>query len=482
MISVFVLKLKIRSKILVISMHRNCIHNNSIKMWNKTNLLLGFLVVVLLMDQASSFGISNRLGLQKFARISNRLKCSGKTNLVNEKDVVINTNLGDRSYPIYIGTDLLNDGTYLKTHISSLKTKKALIVTNTVVDPLYTKRVLAILEASNIEAYTVVLPDGEEHKNMNVLLKIIDAALEHKLDRSSVFLALGGGVIGDMCGFAASIYQRGVPVIQLPTSLMAMVDSSVGGKTAVNHPAGKNMIGTFYQPDAVIMDTNTLDTLPKREFLSGLSEVAKYGLLHDAAFFHWLRDNAQDLTTRSSPDKIAYMIEQSCLNKARIVALDEKESVAGGGVRAWLNLGHTFGHAVETGVGYGVWLHGEAVSVGIVMAADFSYRLGLIPLEQFQEIVSLLRALQLPVTLFDNQHAVNKTGGPQAYREIIQQSLTATKFRELMSLDKKVSNGALNLVLLQGELGRVIITKKYDENILSQMIEEYVSDKVNLPA
>ena len=229
--------------------------------------------------------------------------------------------------------------------------KKALIVSNTIIGPFYSLLVRNALEKKGIEVFEVILPDGEEYKTIDELMKILDAAMENKLDRKSTMIALGGGVVGDMCGFAAAIYQRGIKFIQIPTSLMAMVDSAVGGKTAVNHPKGKNMIGAFYQPDAVIIDLDTLKTLPDREFISGLSEVIKYGLIRDEEFFCWLEQNIQKVLSRDS-STLVEMIQRSCANKALVVAADEKE----GGVRATLNLGHTFGHAIETGLGYGAWL------------------------------------------------------------------------------------------------------------------------------
>ena len=281
----------------------------------------------------------------------------------------VEVELGDRTYPIYIGSGLLAGGDLLCKHVPG---NTALVVTNETVAPLYLDRVVAALsEGGEIRVETVVLPDGEEHKNVDVLMKVFDKALDARLDRQTTFVALGGGVIGDMTGFAAASYQRGVHFVQIPTTVMAMVDSSVGGKTGVNHPAGKNMIGAFYQPRCVLVDTDTLSTLPDREYASGMAEVVKYGLIRDADFFEWQERNVDALMARDG-DVVVRAIERSCVNKAEVVALDEKE----GGVRATLNLGHTFGHAIETGIGYGEWLHGEAVSVGMVMAADMSERLG----------------------------------------------------------------------------------------------------------
>lgn len=386
------------------------------------------------------------------------------------KQVVTNlleVDLGDRSYPIYIGTGNLKLGEQLRAHV---KSKKALIVTNTVVGPLYSSDVRKGLESAGVEVFEVTLPDGEEFKNMEVLMTIIDAAMDAKLDRKSTMIALGGGVVGDMTGFAAAIYQRGVNFVQIPTTLMAMVDSAVGGKTGVNHPKGKNMIGSFNQPEAVIIDINSLDTLPERELCSGMSEIIKYGLIRDAAFFEWLELNIQGLVNRD-PELLAYSIYKSCLNKAEVVAADEKE----GGIRATLNLGHTFGHAIETGLGYGAWLHGEAVATGTIMAAEMSEKLGWISPHLVSRIRNLLRDAKLPATIEGNQHAAVEFGAA-AYRERIEE-LSAAKFLDLMSMDKKVADGQLNLVLLKGGLGECVITDKFDSDALKKVVDEYCHTK-----
>eukprot|EP01042_Synura_sphagnicola_P008837 gene8837-11336_t len=290
--------------------------------------------------------------------------------------------------------------------------------------------------------------------------------MEEKLDRKSVFIALGGGVIGDTAGFAAAIYQRGVKFIQIPTTLMAMVDSAVGGKTAVNHPLGKNMIGAFYQPECVIADIATLNTLPDREFISGVSEVIKYGLIRDPEFFIWQENNMASLLNRNA-DSLSDAIYLSCVNKAAVVAADEKEA----GVRATLNLGHTFGHAIEAGLGYGTWLHGEAVGAGISMATDLSLKQGLIDSTLAARIKKLLISSGLPIDL-RNPFAQAEVG-ERAYTELLS-GLTKDKFLDLMSMDKKVSNGQLNLILLSGALGTSIITDKFDPQLLDSVLDAYL--------
>ena len=278
----------------------------------------------------------------------------------------LNVSLGDRSYPIYIGPGLLDQGELLNRHIQS---NQVMVITNETVAPLYLDRFVRTLSARQLA--TLVLPDGEVFKTMDSAMRIFDELLVRKFGRNACLIALGGGVIGDLVGFAAACYQRGVPFVQVPTTLLSQVDSSVGGKTAVNHPRGKNMIGAFYQPQCVLADTSVLDTLPDRELSAGLAEVIKYGLIRDLEFFHWLEANVEALLRRE-PEALAFAIERSCHNKAEVVAADERES----GVRATLNLGHTFGHAIETGCGYGTYLHGEAVAIGMCQAADLSRRLG----------------------------------------------------------------------------------------------------------
>jgi 3-dehydroquinate synthase len=338
--------------------------------------------------------------------------------------------LGDRSYPIYIGAGLLDRPELLSRHIPGTRVA---IVTNETVAPLYLARLRA--HVASLKPVEVVLPDGEQHKTLQDLNRIFDVLLSGRCDRQTTVIALGGGVIGDMAGFAAASYQRGVPFIQVPTTLLAQVDSSVGGKTGVNHPLGKNMIGAFYQPRAVIIDTDTLNTLPDRELSSGLAEVIKYGLIRDPEFFAWLEINLDKLLARD-PEALAYAIHRSCRNKAEVVAADERES----GVRATLNLGHSFGHAIETGVGYGNWLHGEAIAAGMMMASDLSRRLKWLSAADVARIEKLIRRARLPV----------RAPG----------TLSTARFLELMAVDKKVLNGHLRLVLLK-RLGEAVVTDDY---------------------
>jgi 3-dehydroquinate synthase len=338
--------------------------------------------------------------------------------------------LGDRSYPIYIGAGLLGQPELLTRHIPGTRVA---IVTNVTVAPLYLARLRT--HVASLKPVEVVLPDGEQHKSLEVLNRIFDALLSARCDRRTTIIALGGGVIGDMAGFAAASYQRGVPFIQVPTTLLSQVDSSVGGKTGVNHSLGKNMIGAFYQPRAVIIDTDTLNTLPDRELSSGLAEVIKYGLIRDPEFFAWLEVNLDKLLARD-PEALAYAIHRSCWNKAEVVAADERES----GVRATLNLGHSFGHAIETGMGYGNWLHGEAIAVGMVMASDLSRRLKWLSAADVARVEKLIRRARLPV----------RAPG----------TLSAARFLELMAVDKKVLDGRLRLVLLK-RLGEAVVTDDY---------------------
>lgn len=362
----------------------------------------------------------------------------------------VEVELGDRTYPIYIGSGLLAGGDLLRKHVPG---NTALVVTNETVAPLYLDRVVAALsEGGEIRVEVVILPDGEEHKNMDVLMKVFDKALDARLDRQTTFVALGGGVIGDMTGFAAASYQRGVHFVQIPTTVMAMVDSSVGGKTGVNHPSGKNMIGAFYQPRCVLIDTETLSTLPDREYASGMAEVVKYGLIRDADFFEWLEKHVDALMKRDDA-LVVRAIERSCVNKAQVVALDERE----GGVRATLNLGHTFGHAIETGIGYGEWLHGEAVSVGTVMAADMSLRLGWIDESVAARTLDLLKKFNLPVD--------------------VPECMTVETFEKLMAVDKKAANGKLRLILLKGELGGCVFTADFDKTTLADTLDAFVVKK-----
>ncbi len=328
--------------------------------------------------------------------------------------------LGERSYPIYIGPGLLDDVQRLGKHIQG---RQVLIVSNETVAPLYVESVKAALP-QGLQVTDVTLPDGEQHKTLAVLEKIFDAALAENHNRSTTILALGGGVVGDMAGFAAASYQRGVNFIQLPTTLLAQVDSSVGGKTAVNHPLGKNMIGAFYQPQAVLIDTNVLTTLPPREYAAGLAEVIKYGLICDADFYQWLRTRRDALKSRD-PKTLSEAIERSCAAKAQVVAADERE----GGIRAILNLGHTFGHAIEAQQGYGNWLHGEAVAAGMVLAARLSAERGDITAGEVDALVEWLEYQNLPVA-------------PPP-------DMTVEQWLAHMARDKKVIDGRLRLVLLR---------------------------------
>ena len=339
----------------------------------------------------------------------------------------LNVALGERAYPIHIGRGLLGRADLILPH---LRTQRVAIVTNAVVGPLYLERLRAGLEAAGVRTAAVVLPDGEAHKDWETLNRIFDMLLAERCERSTTLVALGGGVVGDMGGFAASCYQRGMPFIQVPTTLLSQVDSSVGGKTAINHPLGKNMIGAFYQPRLVLADIDTLDTLPDRELSAGLAEVIKYGLIRDPGFLAWLETNLDRLLARDT-DALAWAIERSCRNKAEVVAADETEQ----GERALLNLGHTFGHAIETGLGYGEWLHGEAVAAGTMMAAELSRRLGWIDAAELARIEALFERARLPVW------------GPR---------LGVERYVELMSHDKKVEAGKLRLVLLR-EIGRAVM-------------------------
>ncbi|GGY78792.1 3-dehydroquinate synthase [Cellvibrio zantedeschiae] len=345
--------------------------------------------------------------------------------------------LGERSYPIFIGTDLLSQAHLYNPHIHG---KQVCIVTNETIAPIYLERLKSNLSASHISS--VILADGEAHKNLTTLNEIFTTLLSEKHNRTTTLIALGGGVVGDMTGFAAACYQRGVNFIQIPTTLLSMVDSSVGGKTGVNHALGKNMIGAFYQPQAVIADISLLKTLPPREISAGLAEVIKYGLISDAEFFVWLEQNIE-LLIQGNEAALTYAVLRSCQNKADIVAQDEHE----GGIRAILNLGHTFGHAIETAQGYGNWLHGEAVAAGMVMATDLSMRRGDISSEELKRIVDLLERANLP------------TKAPA--------DMTPEQFVDLMGVDKKVLDGRLRLVLLES-LGRAIVTSDIDTKLLME--------------
>ena len=336
----------------------------------------------------------------------------------------LNVALGDRTYPIVIGPDLLNDTARLKPYLPQARVA---LVTNETLMPLYGERLLQSLTESHISVLPIVLPDGEAFKDWTALNRIFDALLEHRCDRKTTLIALGGGVVGDIAGFAAATYQRGVPLIQIPTTLLAQVDSSVGGKTAINHPLGKNMIGAFYQPQLVLADTDTLATLPVREFRSGLAEVIKYGLILDSSFFSWLEENMDKLVGRDSA-ALAYAIGRSCEIKAQVVAEDERETAREGG-RALLNLGHTFGHAIESALGYGVWLHGEAVACGMMLAAQLSKDLGML------DAISCARAVKL----------IERAGLVTAMPGI-----SPDEMLDHMGRDKKNEGGAIRLILLKG--------------------------------
>lgn len=351
----------------------------------------------------------------------------------------LNVDLGDRSYPIFIGAGLLNNADLIRPYI---KGKTTATVTNTTIDPLYLDAFHKLIkDYSNID---VILPDGEEYKTMQTLGQIHTEMLEARCDRKTTLIALGGGVVGDVSGFAAASYQRGINFIQVPTTLLSMVDSSVGGKTGVNHPLGKNMIGAFHQPQCVIIDTETLNTLDDRQLSAGIAEIIKYGYINDLEFIEWLDKNMEKLLNRD-PEALAYAIHRSCEHKAAIVAADEKEA----GSRALLNLGHTFGHAIETGMGYGKWLHGEAIAAGMVMAAELSRLHGWISEADVNSIRTLLTKARLPV---DPPKQIN----PE-------------RFNELMSIDKKVQDGVLHLVLMKS-MGESFICSDFDKQALQRVL------------
>ncbi|WP_104498734.1 3-dehydroquinate synthase [Acinetobacter indicus] len=347
--------------------------------------------------------------------------------------------LGDRRYPIFIGSNL-NPQTLLEPYIQG---KQVMIVSNSTVAPLYLKHYQTAIEALGKQVATCILPDGEKYKDIQHLNLIFDALLEAGFNRDCTVLALGGGVIGDMAGFASACFQRGVYFIQVPTTLLSQVDSSVGGKTGINHPLGKNMIGAFQQPQVVLADMSQLKTLPDRELSAGLAEVIKYALLGDIEFLDWLEQHMDALVARD-PVLLAEAVYRSCAHKARIVANDEKEQ----GERALLNLGHTFGHAIESYLGYGEWLHGEAVATGMVMAADLSHRMGWISAEDVERTKRIISRAQLP---------------------IVCPKIPLDDFLGFMAHDKKVLNGQLRLVLMQ-RLGQAIITREFDPELMKQSI------------
>jgi 3-dehydroquinate synthase len=352
----------------------------------------------------------------------------------------VTVSLGERSYPIHIGERLLDRTELILPHLPQ---RKAAIVTNTTVAPLYLSQVQDALRSGGVETLPVILPDGEAFKESATLNRIFDALLEARCDRKTTVIALGGGVIGDLAGFAAAVYLRGVPFIQIPTTLLAQVDSSVGGKTGINHPLGKNMIGAFYQPRLVLADHGTLSTLPDRELAAGLAEVIKYGLIRDRPFFEWLEGNIERLKSRE-PVALAFAIRRSCQAKAEVVSADEREA----GARALLNLGHTFGHAIEAGLGYGQWLHGEAVAAGTLLAAAVSRRLALIEDRDVERMRRLYERAGLPVVAPD---------------------LGADRYLELMAVDKKVEAGRIRFVLLRS-IGSAFVTAEVPANVLKDVL------------
>lgn len=352
----------------------------------------------------------------------------------------VTVDLADRSYPIFIDQGLLTKPGYFAPYIQG---KQVLVVTNETVAPLYLETLRKTL--SDFEVDEVVLPDGEQYKTLEHLNSIFSALLERRHGRDTTLIALGGGVVGDMTGFAAACYQRGVDFIQIPTTLLAQVDSSVGGKTAVNHPLGKNMIGAFYQPKAVVIDTLCLNTLPSRELSAGMAEVIKYGIIEDAEFFGWLEQNMQALMALA-PELLSYAIARCCQIKADVVAADEKEQ----GKRALLNLGHTFGHAIEAEQGYGNWLHGEAVGAGMVLAAKTSLLQEMISQVEYDRMFALIQAAALPVEAPED--------------------MSFATFMDHMMRDKKVQQGKLRLILPES-IGQAGIYSSVPEQLLAQVIE-----------
>ncbi|MEO8145049.1 MAG: 3-dehydroquinate synthase [Betaproteobacteria bacterium] len=352
----------------------------------------------------------------------------------------LSVTLGDRSYPIHIGAGLLDDASLYAPHVAS---RSVAIVTNGVVAPLYLKRMQRALEQAGGRVVSILIGDGEQAKAWATLDHVIDGLLAARCGRDSVIVALGGGVVGDLAGFAAAVYQRGIPFIQVPTTLLAQVDSSVGGKTAINHARGKNMVGAFHQPLAVIADVATLDSLPDRELRAGIAEVIKHGFILDLQFVGWLEANIDKLLARERA-ALSHAVRRSCELKAQVVAADERET----GLRAILNFGHTFGHAIEAGVGYGEWLHGEAVATGMVMAAELSVRTGTLSREDADRIAALIARAGLPVR------------GPK---------LSVERFLELMQVDKKAAGGRVRFVLLDG-LGHATLRAGIDPGLVRESI------------
>ena len=353
--------------------------------------------------------------------------------------------LGKRSYPIYIGNNLLSQPELI---LKKIPGKHVFIVSNDRVAPLYLNNVLNACK--NLRCDHLILPDGEQYKTLATMQEIYTSLLENHCDRNTTMIALGGGVVGDITGFAAATYQRGIHFIQIPTTLLAQVDSSVGGKTGVNHVLGKNMIGSFYQPRCVIADLATLNTLDNRELSAGMAEIIKYGLIRDTEFFNWLENNIQKLLDRD-PETLAYAVHRSCKNKAEIVAEDELEQ---SGKRALLNFGHTFGHAIETGTGYGNWLHGEAIAYGMLMAMRLSIKLRWINEQDYLRVEKLLQKANLPTQAPDN--------------------LSPENFMQLMSVDKKVRDEKLYLVLLK-QIGEAILTAEFKPSLLEETLNECCS-------
>jgi 3-dehydroquinate synthase len=375
---------------------------------------------------------------EKMLNLINELEYFSMT---NAKLQTLNLGLNDRSYSIHIGQNLLEQPALLLNHIPH---KRVVIVTNSTVAPLYLSRLTDALTQHGVQVQSIILPDGEQYKNSDSLSVIYDALLSNRCERTTPLIALGGGVIGDITGYAAATYLRGVPFIQIPTTLLAQVDSSVGGKTGINHPLGKNMIGAFYQPQVVVADVSTLNTLSDKELRAGLAEVIKYGLIRDLPFLEWLELNMDQLLQRDA-DALQYAIVRSCQNKAEVVGVDERES----GERALLNLGHTFGHAIENAMGYGVWLHGEAVAAGTMLAVDLSHRLGWLTAEEVERVRRIFIRAELP---------------------IIAPMLGAEKYIQLMGLDKKVAEGKIRFVLLK-QLGQAVMTADVPLDLLTQTLE-----------
>lgn len=351
----------------------------------------------------------------------------------------VTVDLGDRSYPVHIGPGLLSQPELLAPHI---KGRQVCIISNDTVAPLYLKQLKAGLTEYDVSE--IILPDGEKYKTLESMALIYDSMLEQRIERSATLIALGGGVIGDMAGFAAATYQRGVNFIQIPTTLLSQVDSSVGGKTGVNRPLGKNMVGAFYQPQCVLADTSTLDTLPDRELSAGMAEVIKYGLINNVSFYKWLQANIEGIKRRDT-ECLSYAIKVSCEEKAAIVAQDEREA----GIRAILNLGHTFGHAIETAMGYGNWLHGEAVATGMVMAADLSQGLGLLSREEVENLKAMLIKADLPV--------------------LAPAEIDVEQYMDLMGRDKKAEGGNIRFVLLE-KIGKAIVKSGIDKSYINETL------------